>query len=98
MANSDHAINHCGQRDAIRYAKLTPDDFREEVMVRVGTIVSDVQAGKQSEPHKLPGIEMTAMVVANQVLLAGAKRLCSDLHVNLDELMQHAQSTHISSC
>jgi len=107
---SEHVINHCGQREAIEQAGLDRAGFMEAVMERTGVLVREAQTGgtpvgsKQksalvkSEPHALAGIELTAHVVAEAVLRAGAAKLCADFEVNLDTLIEHASSTHISSC
>jgi hypothetical protein len=107
MSNSEHAINHCGQGDDIRRAGLDNLSFKEAVMERAGVLVREAQTGGQaqkkgprklSEPHTLAGVEMTAHVVAESVLYGGARQLCLDFDIDLENLIDHARSTHISSC
>lgn len=93
----DHAINHCGMRDAIQ-RKMDKEDFLEAVMERSAAIVTGELACKATKPHALAGVELVAQVVAAQVKAEGARKVANDMGVELDQLIKQAQGEHISSC
>lgn len=97
MANSDHAINHCGLTADVEQ-KMSKSDFTEAVMKRSGEIITAAQTGKPLPAHKLGGVELCALVVANHVIENGAAMVASDLDVDLARLKKLAASQHISSC
>jgi hypothetical protein len=97
MSNSDYAINHCGITAEIQDSMSTPD-FQEQVMDRVGEKLSTLQGGEEKPASKYAAVELVANVIATKVAEQGAKEVTSDLGLDLDRMIYHAKSEHISGC
>lgn len=94
-----NAINHCGMRDEVKFdAKLSPEDFNEEVMKRAEEIVVSAHQGITTKPHKVAGVELVAYVVAQTVIREGARQVAEDVGSDLERLEALAKSEHISFC
>ncbi|NTW45725.1 MAG: hypothetical protein HGB18_01560 [Candidatus Moranbacteria bacterium] len=93
-----HAINHCGMRDAIKEAQMEEADIMEEAIMHADKIIKAKLLGGNAEPHKMPGIQLLAIVIADSSLAAGAENLSADFGIDLDDLRNHAASEHVSYC
>lgn len=97
MNNSDYAINHCGITAQVSDA-MSSADFQEQVMERVGEKLTAMQGGQEEPASEYAAVEIVANVIATKVAEQGAKEVTDDLGLDLDRMIRHAQSKHISGC
>ncbi len=97
MSNSDYAINHCGITAEISDA-MSSADFQEKVMERVGEKLTAMQGGQEEPASEYAAVELVANVIATKVAEQGARRTTDDLGLDLDRMINHAKSEHISGC